>query len=96
MNDVNIVNFINSNSALFWYLPEDKKKDISKEFLVETILNYGDINAVRQLFELLGIDEVAALFFSILDASDRKKGNLQELTIHYFTLLFNRYAHRNI
>lgn len=96
MNDIKIVNFINSNSALFWYLPEEQKKDISKEFLVETILNYGDIDAVRQLISLLGINEVARCFYSIINQSERKGGNIQELTKHYFNLLFEHYAHRNI
>jgi len=42
-----------------WYTPEDKKEEISHEFLVETILNYGDKVAVIQLFNLPGIKNVA-------------------------------------
>jgi len=55
MNSPEIKEFIRQNSNLFWYTPEDKKEEISNEFLVETILNYGDKNAVLQLFRLLGI-----------------------------------------
>ena len=95
-HDKNTTEFINQNSSLFWYLPEAKKKDISKEFLVETILNYGDMKAVKQLIKLMGIDEVAKHFNAIVNSSERKKGNLHELTINYFTLLFNQYAHRSI
>lgn len=96
MHNKNTIDFINQHSSLFWYLPEDKKKDISKEFLVETILNYGDMDAVRHLIKLMGIDEVAKHFYSIINASERKKSNLHELTIHFFTLFFNHYAHRDI
>jgi hypothetical protein len=96
MNNPQIKEFINQQSSLFWYLPEDQKEGISDDFLVETILNYGDIEAVKKLIKLMSIDEVAAHFFNMINASDRKKGNLHELTINFFTLFFNRYAHRNI
>jgi hypothetical protein len=88
--------FIHQQSNLFWHIPEKKKKEISQEVLVETILNYGDIKAVKQLLAIMGIDEVAKTFYSITDKSIRKKGNLHELTVNYFTLFFEKYAHRNI
>jgi hypothetical protein len=96
MNNSQIKDFIHQQKSLFWFIPEDKKEDVSIEVLVETILNYGDINAIRQLFYLLGVDEVAKHFYSLLNKSERKKANLHELTIHFFTLFFNKYAHRDI
>jgi hypothetical protein len=93
MNSPEIKKFISQNSSLFWYTPEDKKEDISLEFLVETILNYGDLMAVKQLFELIGIEKAAETFFNSINLSDRRKGNFHELTINYFTLLFKRYAY---
>lgn len=93
MHSPEIRQFIHQNSALFWTIPEDKKEEISPELLVETILNYGDMASTRQLFDLLGIKEVARLFYASLATSDRRKGNYQELTIHYFNLLFRKYAH---
>ena len=54
MNSPEIKQFIREHSNLFWYTPDDKKEEISNEFLVETILNYGDINAIIQLFNLMG------------------------------------------
>ena len=89
-NDVK--NFIHKNSNLFWYTPEDKKEDISLEFLIETILNYGDMEAVRELFSLIGIKQVADVFYRTINSSSRRKGNFHELTINYFTLVFKRYA----
>ena len=92
-NSQEIQAFIREHSELFWYTPEDQKKNISKEFLVETILNNGDIIAVRQLIKLLGVQTSAQIFFDSIHMSDRRKGNYHELTINYFTHFFNRYAH---
>ena len=93
MNSPEIKAFIHENRSLFWYTPEDKKEEISLEFLVETILNYGDLSAVKRMFELIGIKKVAVIFFNSINLSDRRKGNFHELTINYFTLLFKRYAY---
>jgi hypothetical protein len=84
--------FIRDHSALFWYTPENKKEEISPEFLVETILNYGDIQGVKQLIALLGMKKVADIFFYSINLSDRRKGNYHDLTLNYFTLFFHRYA----
>ncbi len=92
MNSPEIKQFIHKNSNLFWHIPEDKKSEISEEFLVETILNYGDLNATIQLFNLMGIEKVAKIFFNSIALSNRRKGNYQELTLNYFTLLFRKYA----
>lgn len=93
MNSSEIKQFILEHNNLFWYIPEDKKEKISNEFLVETILNYGDINAIIQLCNLFGIKEVAKIFFDSINLSNRRKGNYHELTINYFTLVFRKYAH---
>jgi hypothetical protein len=84
--------YIAKHKSLFWYTPEDKKSKISDNLLVETILNYGDMEAITQLFQLMGIKNVAKVFFYNINMSDRRKNNYYELTLNYFTLLFNRYA----
>ena len=91
-NPPEIKQFIREHSNLFWYTPEDQKENISQEFLVETILNYGDLGSVKQLIKLLGIKKTASTFFDSINMSDRRRGNYQELTINYFTLFFSRYA----
>ncbi len=92
MNSPEIKAFIRENSHLFWYTPEDKKEDISLEFLVETILNYGDIKAVKKMFVLIGIKKAAKIYNDIINVSNRRKNNFHELTANYFELLFKRYA----
>jgi hypothetical protein len=93
MSNPEIKQFIRENSSLFWHIPDDKKEEISKEVLVETILNYGDMKAVGRLLNLLGINEVADIFFRSTAVSNRRKGNYHELTLNFFTHLFRKYAH---
>jgi hypothetical protein len=84
--------FIRKHAVLFWYSPDDKAETVSDELLVETILNYGDMDAVRELFKVMGIKRVSSIFFNSINKSERSKNNYHELTLNYFTLLFNRYA----
>ena len=93
MNAQKTRDFIHEQSDLFWYTPEEQKENISQEVLVETVLNYGDLMAVKQLIKLLGVKKTANIFFDSIQLSERRKGNYHELTINYFTLFFNRYAH---
>ena len=83
-----IIDFINKYSYLFWYTPEDKRDNISLSFLVETILNYGNMNSVKELISLLGIKRTAKIFFDSTNISERRKGNYFELTLNYFFLFF--------
>ena len=46
--------FIRKNAHLFWYIPDEKKENISDETLVEFILNYGTLEDVKEMKELLG------------------------------------------
>jgi hypothetical protein len=84
--------FIRKHSSLFWYTPEDKKEDISEAFLVETILNYGDLQSVIELISLLGLKKTSDIFINSINQSDRKRGNYHELTLNFFTLMFKAHA----
>lgn len=93
MNSPEIKQFIREHSALFWYTPEDKKEEISNEFLVETILNYGDINDVRMLMKIIGMERLSEIFSGL---QGRKKLNYYPEIYHFFSLLIQKYAHQNI
>lgn len=93
MNSPEIKKFIHKNSNLFWYIPEHKKEDISQELLVETILNYGDMNAVRELIRLLGFENLSKLFAGI---QGRKKLNYYPEIYHFLSLLIKKYEFSNI
>ena len=92
MKSSEIKSFIRKHSDLFWHIPENRKEHISQDVPVEFILNYGDMEAVKELFSILGIDVAVNHFFNSIKLSERRKGNYHELTLNYFTLLFNRYA----
>ncbi len=81
--------FIQRHSGLFWYTPEDKKEEISEEFLVETILNYGDLVDINDLINIMGINSVANTFFK---AEGRKKLNYYPEIYNFFNLVFNKYV----
>jgi len=93
MNSPEIKAFIREHSHLFWYTPEDKKEEINHEFLMETILNYGNLDNVRQLINILGIEQSAKIFFGI---QGRKKLNFYPEIYHFFSLVFKKYAPRDI
>jgi len=81
--------YIRENGHLFWYTHENRKEDISHEFLVETILNYGNLNQIRSLIDILGKKEVSEIFFN---AAGRKKLNYFPEIYNFFSLYFKRHA----
>jgi hypothetical protein len=93
MNTPDIKQFIREHSNLFWYTPEEKKEEISHEFLVETILNYGDLSSVKELINILGIDRLAEIFSGL---EGRKKLNYYPEIYHFFSILVNKNAYSNI
>ena len=93
MNSPEIKAFIRQHSNLFWYTPDDKKEEISPEFLVETILNYGDINDVRSLFKIIGLEQLSKVFYNI---KGRKKLNYYPEIYNFYSNLIQRYAHSDI
>lgn len=89
MNSPEIKQFIREHSNLFWHTPEDKKEDISPEFLVETILNFGNMDDIRTLIKIIGKDKVSKIFFG---AGERKRMNYYPEIYNFFSLYFKRYA----
>ena len=89
---VEVKKFIEDRQFLFWYSSSPKSETVSNDLLVEMVLNYGSMDDLRGLFNVMGIKNVARVFFDSINKSDRRKGNYHELTLNYFTLLFNRYA----
>ena len=88
-NSPMIKTFIRENSVLFWYIPEEKKQNISIEFLIETILNYGDEKSVKKLFDLAGINKVAKIFYK---QTHRLRVNYFDRTAYFFDLYFKRHV----
>ena len=89
MNSPELKAFIRENSHLFWWIKPEEKEHIDVNFLVEAVLNYGNEHSVKKLFELLGLQQVAEIFFRQIS---RVRVNYHPRTIHYFTLYFQRHA----
>jgi hypothetical protein len=57
--------------------------------LVEFILNYGSLEDVKELFRIMGIKQVAEVFYQ---ATGRKKLNYYAEVYNFFNLFFKKYA----
>lgn len=85
-----IGDFVKKRKYLFW---STKNYDgLSKEAVVETVLNYGDMNDVRELISFLDIQEVAKIFYDQTDQRYRKRINYDPKIVNYFSLYFHKYA----
>ncbi len=82
--------FIQAHRALFWSVNDAQLPNISDTLLVETILNYGSLEDVKSLFQLMGIGEVARLFRQ--STVERVRNNYFPEVLNFFNLYFNRHA----
>jgi hypothetical protein len=81
--------FIGRHSGLFWWIREDAKERLSLNMVVEAVLHYGDTGDVRELFQIAGIEKVAAVF---REQISRIRNPYPKRTAHYFNLYFERHA----
>jgi hypothetical protein len=81
--------FIDDHQHLFWYTPQPKSETVTDELLVETILNYGTWEEVHNLFKIMGLQQVATIFWGM---TGRKKLNFFPEIYNYFNLYFQKYA----
>lgn len=80
-------NFVRQRKHLFW---STKNYDgLSKDAVIEGILNYGDMDDVRELIALLGIREVAKIF---REKTNRTRVNYRPEIVNYFQFYFQKYA----
>ena len=80
--------FISKRASLFWSVGDLSK--VSDILLVETILNYGSWEDVKELIQLLGISRTAKLFRDTTEG--RVRDNYFPEVKNYFTLYFTRHA----
>jgi hypothetical protein len=89
MRTPEIKKFIDDHQYLFWYTPQPKSENVTDELLVETILNYGSEDEVRDLFNVMGLKNVATVFRGM---KGRKKLNYFPEIHNYFDHYFKKYA----
>ena len=84
------MNYILAHRGLFWSVSDAQIARISDTLLVETILNYGNLEDVKALFALLDTQEVARILRTTTTA--RSRHNYFPEVLNFFNLYFNRHA----
>ena len=82
-----IQNFIKKRPYLVWYTKNFD--NLSKEAIVEAVLNYGDFKDVKEMIGILGIKKVSSIFNKQIK---RKRNNYYPQIKNYFRLYFEKYA----
>jgi hypothetical protein len=57
------------------------------------VLNYGDLQSVKQLIAIIGFDKLAEIFTGL---EGRKKLNYYPEIYNFFSILVHNHAHSNI
>ena len=89
----NVAEYIEKRKDLFWSIHESQKKNVSESVLVETILNYGSLEDVRSLIELLGLKKTADIFYKATE--NRTRRNYFPEVENYFKLYFDRHVRQH-
>jgi len=84
---MSLTTFIKQRPYLIWHQAE--YETLSKEAIVEAVLNYGDFKDVKKLIVILGIKKVAKIF-KLQTKGERV--NYNPKILNYFNLYFNKHA----
>ena len=84
---IKVRNYLKLKPYLVW--STKNYEDLSPEFIVESILNYGDWNDFLFIKDLFGIKNLSQIFENI---SKKRRVNLRPQTINYFKMFFSKYA----
>lgn len=93
MHSPELIKLIDDNKYLFWSISREDLDKISLDAVVENFLNNGDVAEIRKLIELVGIQEVARIFYRQIS---RSRINYHKRTIEFFIHYFKRHAPGNI
>ena len=80
---------VKENRPLFWSVGDENLEKIDELSVVETILNYGNMESLKKLFFLLGTQRVADIFYNQLS---QKRNNYYPQVRHFFDLYFTRHV----
>jgi hypothetical protein len=89
----NIEKYIEERKDLFWSIHDSQKKDLSHSAVVETILNYGTLEDVKELIKLLGLGNTAQIFYQATENRQRK--NYIPQVENFFKLYFDRHVRQH-
>lgn len=80
-------NFVKKRTHLFWYIKD--LDELSEDFVLEQVLNYGDFEDVKLLFKILGLEKAADIFRR---QTRKRPCNYRPEIKNYFKLYFKEYA----
>lgn len=83
--------FVSERPFFWWWIPESMLPNISIESVVEGTLSYGDIDDIKLLFQIMGIEQVASVFKA---TSQKPRANYHPRTVYFFNLYFQRHVPR--
>lgn len=86
----NIEKYIEERKDLFWFIRASQRHLITKTILVETILNYGELEDIRELINILGLNQTATIFYNSTENKARKKYYPE--VENFFKLYFDRHV----
>jgi len=81
--------FIQKNAHLFWWIRKEAKPRISLNLLVRSVIHYGELSDIRELFKIVGMERVAMLF---KEQNSRPRNPYPKRTAHYFDLYFRAHV----
>ncbi len=82
-------NLVKKRSYLFW--STKNYKGLSKEAVLEGVLNYGTMKDVQEVFSILGMNNAANIFYKQIK---NKRNNYRPEIKNYFKLYFKKYTPR--
>ena len=85
---------IRKNAALFWYTKDSEKENLPLAVVLEFFLNYADKEQIKKLFEVVGIENAAAVFFKQINLMGERSNYIPQFQ-NYFSLYFKKYAHQH-
>ena len=83
---------IRKNAHLFWYSKDSEKENLPLPVVLEFFINYADKEDIKALFNIVGINNAAAVFFEQINKSERAANNYEAISRNYFSLYFKKYA----
>ena len=81
--------FLQDISQYFWWMNKSDISNLDQDAVVESVLNYGNIEETRRLFDIFGINQVAQTFKK---NAFLKRSNYLPMVKNYFNLYFKRHA----
>lgn len=90
-NSLKLKPLLPKNAHLFWYSKDSEKENLPLPMVLGFFINNADKEDLKALFDFVGINNAAAVFFEQTKIWGNRSNYFPELQ-NYFTQYFTRYA----